>query len=77
MKLYKKNMHVKKGDKVEVIAGNDRGKTGEVERVLPQENKVVVAGVNVRKKHTRLTSDGGGIIEMSMPIHVSNVKKAL
>lgn len=68
-------MHVKKGDKVTVIAGNDRGKTGEIERVLPQENKVVVSGINVRKKHTRITSNGGGIIEKAMPIHASNVKK--
>lgn len=68
-------MHVKKGDKVEVIAGNDRGKTGEVQRVLPGENRVVVDGVNIRKKHTRITSDGGGIVEKAMPIHASNVKK--
>lgn len=68
-------MHIKKGDNVEVIAGNDRGKTGTVERVLPEENRVVVEGVNIRKKHTRLTSEGGGIIEKPMPIHASNVKK--
>lgn len=68
-------MHIKKGDNVEVIAGNDRGKTGTVERVLPKENQVVVEGVNVRKKHTKLTSEGGGIIEKPMPIHASNVKK--
>lgn len=68
-------MHVKKGDKVEVIAGNDRGKTGEVERVLPKENRVVISGVNIRKKHTPLTSDGGGIIEKPAPIDASNVKK--
>jgi len=68
-------MHIKKGDNVEVIAGNDRGKIGEVERVLPQENRVVVSGINVRKKHTKITSDGGGIIEKPFPIHASNVKK--
>lgn len=67
-------MHVKKGDNVKVIAGNDRGRTGTVERVLPKEDKVVVEGVNVRKKHTKMTSDGGGIIEQPMPIHVSNVQ---
>lgn len=68
-------MHVKKGDNVEVIAGNDRGKTGTVEQVLPKDDRVVVSGVNVRKKHTELSSDGGGIIEKPMPIHASNVKK--
>ena len=68
-------MHITKSDNVEVIAGNDRGKTGKVEKVLPQEGKVVVEGVNVRKKHTRLTSEGGGIIDKPMPIDASNVKK--
>ncbi len=68
-------MHVTTGDTVEVIAGNDRGKTGEVEQVLPKENRVVVEDVNVRKKHTPLTSDGGGIVEKPFPIHASNVKK--
>lgn len=68
-------MHVKKGDKVKVLAGNDRGKSGEVEHVFPGENRVIVSGVNLRKKHKRLTSDGGGIIEKAMPIHASNVKK--
>lgn len=68
-------MNIKKGDKVKIIAGNDRGKTGDVERVLPREDKVVVSGINLRKKHTKLTSDGGGIIEKAMPLHVSNVKK--
>lgn len=68
-------MHIKKGDKVEIIAGNDRGKTGEVERVFPDDDRVVVSDINVRKKHTPLTSEGGGIIEKPMPIHASNVKK--
>ncbi len=67
-------MHVTKGDKVEVIAGNDRGRTGTVEKVLPQENRVVVSGVNVRKKHEERTSDGGGIVEQPMPIDASNVQ---
>lgn len=68
-------MHVKTGDKVKVIAGNDRGRSGTIERVIPQENRVVVEGVNVRKKHTKMTSDGGGIVEQPMPIDASNVKK--
>jgi large subunit ribosomal protein L24 len=67
-------MHVKQGDKVKVIAGNDRGRTGEVEKVLPKQGRVVVSGVNVRKKHTKRTSDGGGIVEQPMPIHASNVQ---
>lgn len=68
-------MHIKKGDNVKILAGNDRGKTGTVDRVIPKENRVVVEGVNIRKKHTKITSDGGGIIEKAMPIHASNVKK--
>ncbi|MEX2514638.1 MAG: 50S ribosomal protein L24 [Candidatus Paceibacterota bacterium] len=68
-------MNVKKGDTVEIIAGNDRGKTGTVDRVIPKENRVVVEGINIRKKHTKITSDGGGIIEKAMPIHASNVRK--
>lgn len=67
-------MHVTKGDTVEVIAGNDKGRTGEVLEALPQENRVVVDGVNVRKKHTEMTGDGGGIVEQPMPIHASNVQ---
>jgi len=67
-------MHVSSGDKVEIIAGNDKGRTGTIEEVLPKENRVVVAGVNVRKKHTPRTSDGGGIVEQPMPIDVSNVQ---
>jgi large subunit ribosomal protein L24 len=68
-------MHIKKGDNVKILAGNDRGKTGVINRVIPKENRVVVEGINIRKKHTKLTSDGGGIIEKAMPINASNVKK--
>lgn len=67
-------MHVKKGDTVKIIAGNDRGRTGDVEKVLPKENRVVVSGVNIRKKHEKRTSDGGGIVEKPMPIDASNVQ---
>jgi large subunit ribosomal protein L24 len=67
-------MHVSSGDKVEIIAGNDKGRTGTIEEVLPKENRVVVEGVNVRKKHTPRTSDGGGIVEKPMPIDASNVQ---
>lgn len=72
-------MRIKKGDQVEVVAGNDRGLRGEVQRVLPKENRVVVSGVNMVKKHQRPRPTGGrtptqgGIIEFEAPIDVSNV----
>lgn len=72
-------MHIKRGDQVEVIAGNDRGLRGEVQRVLPKENRVVVSGINMVKKHQRPRPTGGrtptqgGIIEFEAPVHVSNV----
>lgn len=72
-------MRIKKGDEVEVIAGNDEGLRGEVQRVMPKENRVVVSGVKMVKKHQRPRPTGGrtptqgGIIEFEAPIHVSNV----
>ncbi len=68
-------MKIKKGDKVRVIAGKDRGLEGEVVRVLPKDDRVVVGGVNVAKRHTKPTSatTQGGIIDKAMPLHVSNV----
>lgn len=68
-------MKIKKGDKVQVIAGADKGKVGVVLRVLPKTNRVVVEGVNIRKKHMRPSPkyENGGIIEFEAPIHVSNV----
>ena len=68
-------MHVKKGDKVMVNSGNDAGKTGEVLVALPKENKVVVKGVNVRKKHMKPKKQGeaGGIIETEIAINASKV----
>ncbi len=68
---------IKKGDKVVVLAGRDKGKTGEVVQVMPTENRVVVSGVNVVKRHTRPTqADPGGIKEKEAAIHVSNVAVA-
>lgn len=65
---------VKKGDKVVVLAGRDRGKRGEVLKVLRAEERVIVHGVNVVKRHTRPSAKGGGgIVEQEAPIHVSNV----
>lgn len=64
---------IKKGSRVLVIAGNDRGKSGEV--IGKSEERVLVQGVNIRKKHMRRTqqTQGGRIIEMEAPIHISNV----
>jgi large subunit ribosomal protein L24 len=65
---------IKKGDKVVVISGGDKGKTGEVLKVLPDEGRVVVQGVNMVKRHTRPSgANQGGIIEKEATIHVSNV----
>ncbi|WP_431856126.1 50S ribosomal protein L24 [Azospirillum sp.] len=65
---------IKTKDKVVVLSGKDKGKTGEVVKVLPKEERVVVAGVNVVKKHTRPSARSqGGIVEVEAPIHVSNV----
>ncbi len=65
---------IRKSDKVVVLTGRDKGKTGEVIEVMPRENRVKVRGVNVVKKHQRQTpTQAGGIIEMEAPIHVSNV----
>jgi large subunit ribosomal protein L24 len=65
---------IRRGDRVKVIAGNDKGKSGEV--LSRSEDRVVVQGVNVRKKHMRRTqqTQGGRIVEVEMPIHVSNVR---
>ena len=65
---------IKKGDKVVVITGSDRGKTGEVLRVLRSEMRVLVQGVNMMKRHTRPSpGEPGGIIEKEAPLHISNV----
>lgn len=68
-------MKLKKGDTVVVIAGKDKGKEGEVVRVLPSENKVIVNGVNTAKKHQkpRAANQQGGIIDRDMPVDASNV----
>ncbi|WAA12404.1 50S ribosomal protein L24 [Fervidibacillus halotolerans] len=68
-------MHVKKGDKVKVISGKDKGKTGVILAAYPKKNRVVVEGVNIVKKHAKPSQDNpqGGIINMEAPIHVSNV----
>jgi large subunit ribosomal protein L24 len=68
-------MHVHKNDMVLVISGNSRGKTGKVLRVHRDKGKVLVEGVNVRKRHTRPTQKmpAGGILEREMPVNASNI----
>ncbi len=68
-------MKIKKGDTVLVITGKDKGKTGKVEKALPKENKIIVTGINIRKKHVRPSRKypQGGIIEFPAPLDVSNV----
>ena len=67
-------MKIKKGDKVIVIAGDDKGKTGEVLKAMPKEGKVVVQGVNLVKRHTKPSqASAGGIITKEAAIQVSNV----
>ena len=67
-------LKVKKGDKVVVITGRDKGKSGEILKVLREENRVIVQGVHMVKRHQRQTMQAqGGIIEKEATIHVSNV----
>lgn len=68
-------MKIKKGDTVQVITGKDQGKQGEVLRVMPDADKVIVSGVNTASKHAkaRRANEQAGIIDRDMPIHVSNV----
>lgn len=68
-------MHVKKGDKVMVITGKDKGKQGVVLKAFPKKNRVLVEGVNIVKKHSKPSQSNpqGGIISQEAPIHVSNV----
>lgn len=67
-------MRIKKGDQVIVITGRDKGKTGEVIKSMPKENKVIVQGINLVKRHTKPTQESaGGIVSKEAPIHVSNV----
>ena len=71
-------MKIKKGDNVIVIAGANKGKKGKVLKAIPSENKVVVEGIRMMKKSRKAQKSGkqGQIVEMAMPIDVSNVKKS-
>lgn len=79
MKTLKKSavpakLKIKKGDKVVVIAGKDKGKKGEVLKTIPARSRVIVQGVNVVKKHNRPTQfSAGGIEEKELSIHISNI----
>jgi large subunit ribosomal protein L24 len=68
-------MKIRKNDNVMVVSGNDKGKTGKVLKVFPKDSKVIIEGINVRKRHTKPSqkSPQGGIVEKEAPIHVSNV----
>ena len=67
-------LKIKKGDRVVVLAGKDKGKKGEVLKVLPQEGRVIVNGVNMIKRHQKQSAaQEGGIISKEAPIHVSNL----
>lgn len=70
-------MKIKKGDQVEIIAGDDKGKTAEVLQVLPKKEAVIVAGCKIAKKAVKPSDENkeGGFVSKEMPIHISNVKK--
>jgi large subunit ribosomal protein L24 len=70
-------MKIKKDDNVTIITGKDKGKSGKVLRALPREDKVIVEGLNMRKRHQKSRQEGkkGQIVELAHPIHVSNVRK--
>ncbi|MBI4155688.1 MAG: 50S ribosomal protein L24 [Candidatus Zambryskibacteria bacterium] len=70
-------MKIKKDDKVIILTGKDKGKTGTVIKSLPKENKIIVSGVNVLKRHQKPRKSGekGQIIDKTMPIDASNVRK--
>jgi len=72
--LHLPKLHVHTGDTVLVLTGKDRGKRGTVQRAMPRENKVIVEGVNIAKKHMKAGRGmAAGIIEKAMPLHASNV----
>ncbi len=72
----KKNSKLKKGDEVKVVAGKDKGKTGKIEKVFPKENKVLVDGVNLYKRHMKARSQNqkSEIITLTKPLPISNVR---
>jgi large subunit ribosomal protein L24 len=75
--MARKKFKIKKGDEVLIIAGDDKGKTGEVLKVLTKKDAVIVAGCKLAKKAVKPSEENkeGGFIKKEMPIHISNVKK--
>jgi large subunit ribosomal protein L24 len=72
--MTKPKLKIKKGDRVVVIAGRDKGKTGEVTQVIPADNRAIVQGVNMVQRHQKQTpQQDGGIIAKEAPIHISNI----
>ncbi|SVA88631.1 uncharacterized protein METZ01_LOCUS141485 [marine metagenome] len=72
-----KKFRLRKGDDVVVISGRDKGKTGSILRVIPSEDRVIVDGINIVKRHTRPSqAQPGGIVDKEAPIHISNVALA-
>ncbi|HJO89931.1 MAG: 50S ribosomal protein L24 [Candidatus Pacebacteria bacterium] len=70
-------MKIKKDDKVKIIAGKDKGKTGKVLRAIPKRDQLIVEGINIKKRHQKPTKSNqkGQILDKTMPIHISNAKK--
>lgn len=68
--------HVRKGDLVQVISGDDRGRQGTIIRVIPNKDQVIIQGINVHRKHMKPTraNQQGGVVEREMPVHLSNVQ---
>ncbi len=74
MKRFAPKLHIKKGDRVRVMAGTNKGREGEVLEVFPKKQRAIVDGVNIVKKHRKPMGDNpGGIVEMPAPIHISNL----
>nr|BDA99043.1 ribosomal protein L24 [Rhodomonas sp. NIES-2332] len=74
-KKQKSSVHVKKGDTVKILTGKDKGKTGEITKIIKGSNQVVVQDINVKKKHVKPRKEGeiGKILQFEAPIHSSNV----
>lgn len=72
-----KTLHVKKGDTVKILSGDDKGKTGKIAKAFPMEGKILIEGMNTVKKHQKSCKQGskGQVVEVSMPMYASKVKK--
>lgn len=73
--MANKKFHVRSGDTVKILAGDHKGETGVITRILTQKNKAIIEGVNMVKRHVKPSQDNpqGGIIEKEAPIHISNL----